>query len=529
MAIVQVSRITHRKGLSENLPQLAGAEFGWVIDQRRLFIGNGTLQEGAPAIGNTEILTQYSDVIALADTYSYKGEAGGYVVQTGPTSGDPITRSLQAKLDDFASVRDFGATGDGNTDDTVAINRALFQLFCRETNSAVRRSLFFPAGIYLVSDSINIPPFARIYGEGADSTIILLSASAGGSYAGRTADSLQQTGAGIGSNGATTPRNIEISSITFQTAKVTDAFFVEDAANVRFENVGFVGPYARTDLGTVAAEISCVAFESSASATTNNIVFDACRFSNMSYAFEVDQQVQGVTVTNSKFEVFYQAILLGTGTVIDGGPVGFKITQNLFDTIAREGIIIGDVSNNMTGYNIFLDVGTNFYGGDQAPVSSIIDIQQDNNVSVGDMFERGEGQNAVVPRIDINNKRVFALDKGERYKFGTYVRQAGEIETIAITGSLTTIVTVNINQTEAFNMKYTFKDSGNAVVRHGTLSVVAAEDPGDSTGSLTYMDDFIENNTSGLILSVDQSGNVISVQYTSSAAGNFTYSINHLG
>ena len=33
MAIVQVSRITNRKGLSENLPQLAGAEFGWVIDQ----------------------------------------------------------------------------------------------------------------------------------------------------------------------------------------------------------------------------------------------------------------------------------------------------------------------------------------------------------------------------------------------------------------------------------------------------------------------------------------------------------------
>ena len=258
-------------------------------------------------------------------------------------------------------------------------------------------------------------------------------------------------------------------------------------------------------------------------------MFDACQFSNSSYAFEVDQQVQGVTVTNSKFEVFYQAILLGTGTVIDGGPVGFKITQNLFDTIAREGVIIGDVSNNMTGYNIFLDVGTNFYGGDQAPVSSIIDIQQDNNVSVGDMFERGEGQNAVVPRIDINNKRVFALDKGERYKFGTYVRQAGEIETIAITGSLTTIVTVSINQTEAFNMKYTFKDSGNAVVRHGTLSVVAAEDPGDSTGSLTYMDDYIENNTSGLTLSADQSGNVISVQYISSAAGNFTYSINHLG
>ena len=42
MAIVQVSRITHRKGLRENLPQLAGAEFGWVIDEE------GFLSEMAP-------------------------------------------------------------------------------------------------------------------------------------------------------------------------------------------------------------------------------------------------------------------------------------------------------------------------------------------------------------------------------------------------------------------------------------------------------------------------------------------------
>ena len=32
MAIVQISRITNRKGLIENLPQLAGAELGWAVD-----------------------------------------------------------------------------------------------------------------------------------------------------------------------------------------------------------------------------------------------------------------------------------------------------------------------------------------------------------------------------------------------------------------------------------------------------------------------------------------------------------------
>ena len=82
MAIVQVSRITNRKGLAENVPQLAGAELGWAIDERRLFIGNGTLQEGAPIIGNTEVLTEYSDVFSGRTQFSF----GDYIVNAGTTA-----------------------------------------------------------------------------------------------------------------------------------------------------------------------------------------------------------------------------------------------------------------------------------------------------------------------------------------------------------------------------------------------------------------------------------------------------------
>ena len=57
MAVVQISKIQLRRGLQENLPQLASAEMGWSVDERRLFIGNGTLAEGAPSTGVTEILT----------------------------------------------------------------------------------------------------------------------------------------------------------------------------------------------------------------------------------------------------------------------------------------------------------------------------------------------------------------------------------------------------------------------------------------------------------------------------------------
>lgn len=60
MAVIQISKIQVRRGLQENLPQLASGEMGWSVDERRLYIGNGTLVEGAPEVGVTEILTEWS-------------------------------------------------------------------------------------------------------------------------------------------------------------------------------------------------------------------------------------------------------------------------------------------------------------------------------------------------------------------------------------------------------------------------------------------------------------------------------------
>ena len=63
---------------------------------------------------------------------------------------------------------------------------------------------------------------------------------------------------------------------------------------------------------------------------------------------------------------------------MNGGPVGFRVLNNLFDKIAQEGVVIQNISNNMTGYNIFLDVATNFQGGNQTPTAPIITLAADN-------------------------------------------------------------------------------------------------------------------------------------------------------
>ena len=60
MAVIQISRIQHRRGLEADLPNLASAELGWSVYTRKLYIGNGTIEEGAPSLGKTEVLTEYS-------------------------------------------------------------------------------------------------------------------------------------------------------------------------------------------------------------------------------------------------------------------------------------------------------------------------------------------------------------------------------------------------------------------------------------------------------------------------------------
>lgn len=60
---------------------------------------------------------------------------------------------------DFISARRAGATGDGRTDDTAAVQNAI--------NSAVSQNkvLYFEHGVYKVTNTIYVPPGARMVGE----------------------------------------------------------------------------------------------------------------------------------------------------------------------------------------------------------------------------------------------------------------------------------------------------------------------------------------------------------------------------
>jgi hypothetical protein len=59
---------------------------------------------------------------------------------------------------------DYGAVGDGSTNDTTAVNNAL---------GATGELIFFPKGTYKVTSNLNEPACAGIYGEGPKDSIIL--------------------------------------------------------------------------------------------------------------------------------------------------------------------------------------------------------------------------------------------------------------------------------------------------------------------------------------------------------------------
>lgn len=613
MPIVQVSRITQRKGLEEELPQpLASAELGWAIDQRRLYIGNGALAEGAPVVGNTEVLTEFSDVLSYTTGYTYRGDTAGYTAQTGITSGSPVTQSLQQRLDSYVIVTDFGATGNGVTDDTTAINRALFQLYCVQTNPQIRRSLFFPAGVYVVTDVILIPPFARLYGEGASSSIIRFTIQpwvSGTAYAPgvlvkdedpatavvsyyrsitavppefntlpvpltnttywdsttlpnymvETVDSQQQAGVNIGVNGATPPRNVEVSCMAFETTEYGNdsslghnIMLLDQLQQATFDNVNFLGALTTAELSTAIENLAGVRFASGAARPCSDITFDACRFQGLTYAINTDNFVKGITVSNSWLNTLYQGIVLGDNAPNDGGPTGFRIMHNLFDNIAAQGVVFENAGLNATGYNTFYDVGNNF-NGSNFPAAPIIAINADNNISVGDLFQRTTAQTQLGsghPRIELWNTVVVSgqqrgfpttvvFNGSDGLQLGSYFRLTGQQQPV-LDGQTQPLFEIESGYSlqnggyKTFRMDYTIyrEAAAGRALRTGTLTVVAGDSGDSATEGLVFTDDYIENEQTDVTLLVSEDlDNTVTVQYTASATtfdGTIFYSIEHL-
>ena len=186
MAVVQISRIQIRRGQANQgtgFPQLASGELGWAIDTQQLYIGNGAVSEGSPSVGNTRVLTQtdLSGTSNLLQQLQHIYKVNDVSIVTGPSANSPVQRTLQNRLDDLVTTISFGTAGNGITDDTAAIQRAINQLFLNATTPAYSNTvsgtskrvvLEMPAGQFNISSTIYIPSYASLVGAGADKTVL---------------------------------------------------------------------------------------------------------------------------------------------------------------------------------------------------------------------------------------------------------------------------------------------------------------------------------------------------------------------
>jgi hypothetical protein len=400
MAIVQISRIQHRRGLQQDLPQLASGELGWSIDTRQLYIGNGTQEEGAPSEGVTEILTSQSNFLNFINTYTFKGTESGYTSTTGTTELSPVLRSLQSKLDDIVNVRDFGAIGNGVADDTTAIQRAILQTYVTglsNTVSRLRRTIKIPAGTYLITSTILVPPGCTILGDGKHNTI--LSSSVGTVF--QTADSKFQVGASLGTQSdpdlplPQLPEYVSISKIQFsKSSNTTSAVVLLDSFNnILFEEVRFTCDSAATRLVEIATSAS----------SCSSLTFDKCVFDGGIAGIGATGTLTGVKVLNSQFKS-----MSGVGIVTNTYIKGLVSAGNDFGTI-----------NPFTGL-----IGDNYSIGDTV---DSLNSNSFNSGVVGGTAVQGPGYSiAVAGTTTVKSLGTgaglieYQLTNGTNYRFGTF-------------------------------------------------------------------------------------------------------------
>ena len=103
-------------------------------------------------------------------------DLGGGFIQSGTGA---VQRTVESKLQDMVSVKDFGAVGDGVADDTAAIQAAINYVATKGTvvasKSGIGGTVFVPSGTYKVSSQLTIKTSGIvIVGEGPTCSALLL-------------------------------------------------------------------------------------------------------------------------------------------------------------------------------------------------------------------------------------------------------------------------------------------------------------------------------------------------------------------
>lgn len=538
MAVVQISRIQLRRGKKNEgtgLPQLASGELAWCVDTQELYIGNGSVGEGAPAVGNTKLLTE-SDSLLDFGMYSYKIDDA--VIQTGVDPNFPVERTLQARLEDYVSSADYGIVS-GSTDQHEKIQRIIDNLFLDKviSGSAGRVVLTFAPGSYTFSETVYLPSYVRIEGAGKQRTIFNHTGTGPAfEFIDDTSTKTSRVTSGE------TEYNLQakfcyLKGFTLNTTSLTSVgiqmYCVRDSI---FDDIEIVGGYG-TGPGTyLNTGISLGAWSGSYASpggvtcqrnTFNNVYVNKFVNSITSSQDIFDNQFTNCKVINGRY-----GFRLGEGS--DGssqgeefGPRGTTIKDTYFENIEQEAIYVERGYGNKSIANTFINVGND--GGDFTEgVYSHIKFVVDGNTSVQDKFDRSK-----------TSSSESSFDLAANNYSSTYVKEIsgkGHFEdlstksvTLEYNTSFTNIIRIPYIDSTGFEITYVIESSSYNQMRRGKILIAIDSD----TNNLQLVDDYEYIGTSGEEANIKFSATAtpaigcIIVQYKNTKSGNtsvMTYS-----
>jgi len=391
MAVVQISKIQVRRGRKNSesgVPQLSSGEMAWTVDSQELFIGNGSVAEGAPYVGNSKVLTEHDNLLDLIESYRY--------ARPDPGITTSVFRTLQNKLDDYVNVKDFGAVGDGVVDDTAAFQAAFNALF-RNANVEYRKRLFLPTGHYKIAGTLRIPSFTLIDGESQVGCILNCTTATIEtiSTAGTLKEAMESTDRS---------QSIVVTNTTFRFT--TGHFDLTGLKDSTFRNCSFQGPYQNlTQVAQATAEDPLVLLSNGIKVgiRVDNITFDSCNFegSYLGVGFSQTNPFE----SNIKF-VDCKFIRLNKGIEITGGDQGQKNNWYVYDTDFEEIATTAFRSEYGVGTKIirsrFINCGNDINQADNPETPIIIFDEQGNNITDQCTFNRHQ---AAYNEVIINDER----------------------------------------------------------------------------------------------------------------------------
>lgn len=420
MAIIEIAKIQVRRGQENQtgIPQLDPGEFGWAQDTQRLYIGK-RISEGAVDDKNTRILTENDldnlfglldgNEVASTSTYRYR-DGVEHIKSTTSTIGIKLDQTVS--LVDFGVVQSFTAT-----DITTTLTETIQTLFFNDLPDSferkdARRVLKIPAGEYLISESISLPPYTSIEGEGKDLTKLTLISDGISMF--KTVDA---NGKGIESENAEDPelrmasgafaaKYVSISGMTLEFASTLTStnsiISLDNVTNAKVEDCKFNTDNTLSnfvpELGT-AIVINSTRGNNEANAATicENIEIINCEFSNLNIGIKGVGSVVRPIVNLCKFNDLDRGIVLSTSS---GGtsiirPTNGVFAQNRFENILQEAIyaergLDNERTNHLSTENYFIQVGNGTNLDDEATTTgtAVIAFLSQGNKSINDYFHR---------------------------------------------------------------------------------------------------------------------------------------------